>query len=124
MAVHMLPGVGYDCNIFVITGSRPLIVDAGTGEHHARTVDKIRKIIGDRKVQGIVLTHRHYDHVGGAAALSRDLGAPLFAHRMMRGHPRGSSKGTGALMFMRRMEAASVQNLIGKPSPPEITILR
>lgn len=114
MAVHMLPGVGYDCNVFIVTGSRPIVVDAGTGEHHVRTVDRIRKVIGDRKVQGIVLTHRHYDHVGGAAALSKDLGAPLFAHRddaeVIR---EGSSKGTEALMFMRRMEAASVQNLIG-----------
>jgi glyoxylase-like metal-dependent hydrolase (beta-lactamase superfamily II) len=89
-------------------------VDAGTGEHHARTLDKIRKIVGDRRVQAIILTHRHFDHVGDAAALSRDLEAPLFAHRDDAAVIReGSSIGTEAIMFQRRMDAASVQNLIG-----------
>lgn len=114
MAVHMLPGSGYDSNVFIITGSRPVVVDAGTGEHHSRTVGKVRKVIGDGKVQAIVLTHRHFDHVGGAAALARELDAPLFAHHedaeVIR---QGSSKGTEALMFQQRMEAASVQDLKG-----------
>lgn len=114
MAVHMLPGSGYDSNVFIVTGTKPVVVDAGTGENHSRTVERIRKVIGSNKVQAILLTHRHFDHVGGAAALARDLDAPLFAHQddaeVIR---EGSSKGTEALMFQHRMEAASVQNLIG-----------
>lgn len=91
-----------------------MIVDAGSGEHHSRTVERIRKVIGGNKVQAIVLTHRHFDHVGGAAALSRELDAPLYAHEYDAEVIReGSSKGTEALMFQRRMEAASVQNLKG-----------
>ncbi|MDW5562948.1 MAG: MBL fold metallo-hydrolase [Methanomassiliicoccus sp.] len=110
----MLPGSGYDCNVFIITGSRPMVVDAGTGDNLPRMVNKVRKVIGGSKVQAIVLTHRHFDHVGGAAALAKELDAPLYAHQddaeVIR---EGSTKGTEALMFQRRMEAASVQNLKG-----------
>jgi ribonuclease/clavin/mitogillin len=33
-----------------------------------------------RKVQAIVATHHHPDHMGGAAFLSRELGLPVWAH--------------------------------------------
>jgi glyoxylase-like metal-dependent hydrolase (beta-lactamase superfamily II) len=33
-----------------------------------------------RRVQGIVLTHHHEDHVGGAAFFAAELGLPLWAH--------------------------------------------
>lgn len=34
-----------------------------------------------RNLVAIFLTHHHADHVGGAAVLARELGAPLLAHR-------------------------------------------
>jgi len=114
MAVHVLPGSGYDCNVFVISGSRPLVVDAGTGYDLPRTVEWIRRLTGGRRVQAIVLTHRHFDHVGGAAKMSRELDAPLFAHEADAGVIReGSAEGTEALMFHGRLEPAAVQNLKG-----------
>ncbi|MBI0583549.1 MAG: MBL fold metallo-hydrolase [Methanomassiliicoccus sp.] len=114
MAVHMLAGAGYDCNVYIITGDRPIVVDAGTGERHARTLERIGKVVGDGPVQAIVLTHRHYDHVGGAAALSKALGAPVFAHEADAVPVReGSAKGTEALMFGQRMNGIEVQNLKG-----------
>lgn len=33
-----------------------------------------------REIVGIVVTHHHEDHVGGAAFLARELGVPLWAH--------------------------------------------
>jgi glyoxylase-like metal-dependent hydrolase (beta-lactamase superfamily II) len=114
MTVHMLPGAGYDCNIFIVTGDRPIVVDAGTGERHSRTVERIGKVIGDRRVEAIVLTHRHYDHVGGAAALSKVLEAPVYAHQDDAGPlQEGSARGTEALMFSRHMDRVEVRPLQG-----------
>lgn len=35
-----------------------------------------------RRIVGIVLTHHHPDHVGGAAFFSKELGVPLWAHEL------------------------------------------
>jgi glyoxylase-like metal-dependent hydrolase (beta-lactamase superfamily II) len=114
MAVHMFPGAGYDCNIFVVSGNRPIVVDTGTGERHGRIVEKIQRTLGDVKVEAIVLTHRHYDHVGGAAAMSKALGAPVYAHEEDAGPIRnGSARDTEAIMFQRRIEPVEVIPLKG-----------
>jgi glyoxylase-like metal-dependent hydrolase (beta-lactamase superfamily II) len=114
MAIHMLPGAGYDSNIFLVTGERPLVVDTGTGERLARTIERARKFFGNSQVQAIVLTHRHFDHVGGAADLSAALNAPVLAHHMDAPPIReGSAEGTEALMFGSRMKGVEVRDLAG-----------
>ncbi len=35
-----------------------------------------------RELQGILVTHHHHDHIGGAAVLARELGLDLWAHRL------------------------------------------
>lgn len=114
MTVHMIPGTGYDCNVFLVSGDSPILVDAGTGVGHSRLLDRITKLLRGRTLQAIILTHRHIDHVGGAAALSRDLRAPVYAHQDDSVPIReGSNVGTEAPMFGLRMEKAEVQDLKG-----------
>ncbi|MDD1771113.1 MAG: MBL fold metallo-hydrolase [Methanomassiliicoccales archaeon] len=80
MAIHFLPGSGADSNVVLVDGTDPILVDTGTGENQDRLLDRVGEAAKGRKVARIVLTHRHFDHVGGADAMSASLGAKLLAH--------------------------------------------
>jgi len=78
--VHMLAGRGYDSNIMVLDGKKPAIVDCGTGNNNELNIDRILTVLDGRSVDRIVLTHGHFDHAGGAAALSRRFSAQVYIH--------------------------------------------
>jgi glyoxylase-like metal-dependent hydrolase (beta-lactamase superfamily II) len=80
MTVHCLPGKGYDSNVYLVTGSDPLLVDTGTGENTTELLAKVSHVIDPSKIKTIILTHRHFDHVGGANAMARVMGAKVFIH--------------------------------------------
>lgn len=78
--VHLLPGRGYDSNIMVLDGDRPVVIDTGTGKITHHLCELIGKRLEGRSVDRIVLTHGHFDHAGGAAAMSRELGVEVYIH--------------------------------------------
>jgi len=111
--VHELAGIGYDSNIFLIGGEEPALVDAGSGENTSRTAAWIRGALGPRRLSRIILTHRHYDHTGGAASIAAMFGAEVMAHPIDAQPVRqGSSHGTSALMFDGRQQAVEVTDLV------------
>ncbi len=66
-----------NCRILIDAQSaRAVVVDPGG------SVDEILEVLRSRKVicEEIWLTHSHFDHCGGVAALRRITGARLFAH--------------------------------------------
>ncbi|MEM3059075.1 MAG: MBL fold metallo-hydrolase [Methanomassiliicoccales archaeon] len=82
MTVHCLPGVGLDSNIYVVTGSDPFLVDTGTGVHTKSILGQISEIVPPSRIDRIILTHRHFDHVGGARFLMRSLDAEVYIHEL------------------------------------------
>lgn len=82
MPVRFIPGIGYDSNVVVVTGKHPFIVDAGTGTHSKKVIERIEAVLMGAKPEKIVLTHRHFDHVGGAADLSKHFGAEVLIHEI------------------------------------------
>jgi glyoxylase-like metal-dependent hydrolase (beta-lactamase superfamily II) len=83
MNIFTIAGQGYDSNIFVVLGKVPSIVDTGTGLNTASVVQVLKRFIDPREVKQVVLTHEHYDHVGGIEALLKecDKGVQVIAHQ-------------------------------------------
>jgi len=64
----------------------------------ADDADRILETLGDRAVRAVILTHGHFDHLGGATPLVAATGAPLLVH----GEDAGSittAVGTGGAAF-------------------------
>jgi len=51
---------GFDSNVFVIENSKTILVDAGTG-----MTDSLNRFINSFKIDLVINTHCHIDHVGG-----------------------------------------------------------
>jgi hydroxyacylglutathione hydrolase len=58
----------------------------------------ILAVVGERSVAAIVLTHKHFDHIGGVRDLVAATGAPLLAHALDAGDL-GDPETTGGAMF-------------------------
>jgi len=66
MTIHVIPGKGYDSNIYIIDGKQPSIIDTGTGLNAKHIEKEIRKRINPTSITQIIFTHEHFDHTGGA----------------------------------------------------------
>ncbi|HEX9907135.1 MAG TPA: MBL fold metallo-hydrolase [Thermoplasmata archaeon] len=80
MKVHYIAGVGYDSNVYLLEDEDPIVVDTGTGMYADATLEEISKIVPLKKVGRIVLTHCHYDHIGGAARFQDQTGGRIYLH--------------------------------------------
>ncbi|MBR1890589.1 MAG: MBL fold metallo-hydrolase [Clostridia bacterium] len=66
-------------NVFVIAhGQSCVIVDAGA------TLEKVKAIVGDMKVEGIFLTHGHYDHVYYVREYAKAFGCKVYASELVK----------------------------------------
>jgi len=80
MSIQQLePVILFDANMYIIDGENPILVDCGTGFKVEKNISFILDFLQGRSLQAIVLTHRHFDHVGGAAAIADVTGAIICA---------------------------------------------
>ena len=80
MAVHLInSGSTSDSNIYLVIGSRTALIDAGTGRESRRNIAKIKELLKGRDLDMIVLTHFHFDHIGGLRDLLDEFGSEAFA---------------------------------------------
>jgi glyoxylase-like metal-dependent hydrolase (beta-lactamase superfamily II) len=71
----------YPPNVFLVSGkNKSVFIDTAHGKP-----EEIQKHLsvweseGKPEIAGIILTHRHGDHIGGAAELSKHIGAPVIS---------------------------------------------
>lgn len=110
MSVICLPGSGWSSNIYLVKGEEPFLVDTGAGDDTERVLRMLKKNADTGRVRRIVLTHRHPDHVGGAALLKEELSAEVFIHEL------------DAPALTKASEADKQAELFGTaPEPIEVT---
>jgi glyoxylase-like metal-dependent hydrolase (beta-lactamase superfamily II) len=83
MDIITIPGREYDSNVYVVVGKIPTIIDTGTGFYTRIILETIQKIVKLEQIQQILLTHEHYDHIGGVQdILQASKGrVKIFAHK-------------------------------------------
>jgi len=114
MEIHALTGTGFSGNIFLVDAEKPALIDAGWSPDIGHAARQVADVLGERKLQHIVLTHRHIDHVGGALAFQEQFGGKLLVHEddaqpLIAGDPIS----TGATMFggdIAPMEVAELKH--------------
>jgi len=65
MEIFTVTGRNNDSNVYVIIGNIPTIIDTGTGFNSREILEVIKKFTKLSVIKQIILTHEHFDHVGG-----------------------------------------------------------
>ena len=73
-----------DAAIYLVrSGKQAALIDAGCGNGHERLVENISSVLAeDITITYLFVTHCHYDHVGGAAALKEQYSCKIVAHQL------------------------------------------
>jgi glyoxylase-like metal-dependent hydrolase (beta-lactamase superfamily II) len=75
--LFQLESPGRTVNVYLVRAEEPVLVDAGTPRIGRKIVDELRTAGVEPTL--ILLTHSHFDHAGGAAAVREATGAPICA---------------------------------------------
>ncbi|MDI3482230.1 MAG: hydroxyacylglutathione hydrolase [Candidatus Methanomethylophilaceae archaeon] len=67
----------FDSNKIFIEGDKPILVDTGTGFKVEETIAELHNVLSGRDLERIVLTHRHFDHVGGVKSIAEEFSAEV-----------------------------------------------
>ena len=100
MEIVQTGGVMHDSNIYLIVSKKTALVDCGTGSFSKEVFKDIRKGLGKKKLDMVLITHEHYDHVGGIKGIREEFGGDIYAHPYTaKALVKGKNLVTGAIMF-------------------------
>ena len=77
--IHVMPLGAYQTNCYILWGEdsdRCVIIDPGFQPEAVLT--QIKSL--DKTVEAIVLTHGHFDHVGGVKTIAAEIGCKVYLH--------------------------------------------
>ena len=77
--VHQIVDLSFEVNLYFIDAPRPVLIDSGLGTDGRRIASMVHQLLEGRHLSAIILTHRHFDHTGGAAELMSKFSADVLA---------------------------------------------
>ena len=107
-----------DAAIYLIRfGEKAALIDAGCGGAHDHLVNNIAEFLPqDVEIEYLFLTHCHYDHTGGAAAVRNQYGSKIVAHELDAEFlESGDSTVTAASWYGARMQPLKIDCKIKGP---------
>jgi glyoxylase-like metal-dependent hydrolase (beta-lactamase superfamily II) len=66
------------CNVYLLRYEGEWLIDAGT----PGILKKLANLKSLRRIDGIILTHAHFDHMGGAYELQKHFDCPVYVHKL------------------------------------------
>jgi glyoxylase-like metal-dependent hydrolase (beta-lactamase superfamily II) len=104
-----------DAAVYLVkSGDQAALFDAGCGTGHERLVENISSVLAvDTAVTYLFLTHCHFDHVGGAAALKEHYGCKIVAHQLDADYlEAGNNNVTAATWYGKKMQPLTIDHKI------------
>ena len=76
----------YDCSVYLVDcGGGMVLIDAGAGEGYELIVDNIKSLgLAPDRLEAVIATHAHIDHIGSLYQFRRDFGVRVIAHELDR----------------------------------------
>ena len=104
-----------DAAIYLIRfGAKAALIDAGGGSGHDNLATNISEVLPPgTEIEYLFLTHCHYDHTGGAAAVKDQYGCRIVAHELDAAYLEdGDSTVTAATWYGSRMNPLKIDHKI------------
>jgi len=109
--IIVVPGKNYDSNIYIIKGEQPALIDTGTGRNTPYIQQQIENSLKQQSLATIILTHEHFDHVGGAPQLRVHSSATIAAHPNTSQHVKTKPSPFATLLGMSFTNFSTDRNL-------------
>lgn len=102
----------FDSNNYLLVGDKTVLIDTGTGFQVDSTIGSLKTLLGGRGLDMVIVTHRHYDHVGGLKGIIREFGPEVYAGTLDAVPLReGDSKSTLGTAFGGSIDPMEVKDL-------------
>jgi len=73
----------YDCCVYLVDAGELVLIDAGAGKGFNRLVDNILALdFIPEKLNSIIVTHCHIDHIGDLSQFRQEYGVKIIAHEL------------------------------------------